>query len=137
MFSSNQTIKVSGELNKEDVLNVLTFAIKCYGENIFTRKEKPVPLAYQECEDGTYCIGVAHDKGWTEFPFSYDLDIVASIICNKLSNQKVKDFGYDGSYSKGFIMENIEDSLDSEENGIKNPFWGIVSFRPFTCFYAK
>ena len=81
MFSSNQIIKVSGELDKEDVLNALTFAIKCYGESIFTRKEKPVPLAYQECEDGTYCIGVAHDKGWTEFPFSYDLDIVASIIC--------------------------------------------------------
>lgn len=39
MFSSNQIIKVSGELDKEDVLNALTFAI-----NYLIRKLKTLDM---------------------------------------------------------------------------------------------
>lgn len=137
MFSSNQIIKISGELRKEDILNALKFAMKAYGEEPFTRNEKPVAITYQETNDGKYCLGFGEREGWKNFPFSYNLEIIAEIIIDRLSNQKINDFGYDGSYHKGFIMENIEQSFSHEENGIINPFFGIVSFKPFTCFYAK
>jgi hypothetical protein len=34
-------------------------------------------------------------------------------------------------------MNHIDDDFNSEEAGIKEPFYGIVQFKPFTCFFAK
>ena len=34
-------------------------------------------------------------------------------------------------------MKCIEEYLGSEHDGIKNPFYGIVYFEPYTCFYSK
>ena len=34
-------------------------------------------------------------------------------------------------------MQNIVETMGDEWNGIKKPFYGIVEFSPFTCFYSK
>ena len=141
MFSSNQVLEVSGKLNVDSIRNTLEFALKLSGNfETFTRKEKHSTCVYQITEDGKYCIGWAFDgveKGWSEFPFDFDLDIISRIICQHLEKQGVVYGEWDGSYGKGFVMRVIEETLACEEAGVKNPFYGIVSFESYTCFYAK
>jgi hypothetical protein len=99
-----------------------------------------IRCVYQITDDGRYCIGKAYGKpeaGWHEFPFDFDLDIIAAIIAKHLEKQDIKCDMWDGSYDKGFLMKAIEESFASEENGIKSPSYGIVEFRSYTCFYAK
>lgn len=52
--------------------------------------------------------------------------------------QKQKNMSpFDGTTGKGFVMRVIPETFSDFENGIKNPFNGIVSFKAFTCFYSK
>ena len=44
---------------------------------------------------------------------------------------------FDGDIEKGFVMRVIPETFSDFENGIKNPFNGIISFKAFTCFYSK
>lgn len=95
---------------------------------------------YQITEDGRYCIGWAYENiknGWIEFQFDFDLSIISKIISKHLSKQETEKYMLDGGYNKGFIMKAIPRSLGDENNGIKNPFYGIVEFRTYTCFYSK
>jgi len=142
MFSSNQLLEVSGCIEHENELkNALEFALKASDDiERFTRNESPARCVYQITPDGKYCIGHVFGEikdGWLEFPFDFDLDIISMIIQKHLNAQKIEYGGYDGSYRKGFVMRAIETSFADIENGIKNPFYGIVYFQPFTCFYAK
>lgn len=150
MFSSNQILKVSGCLDhNEELYNALEFALKTSGKlSGFTRNDKPSKCVYQitECvyqitEDGRYCIGWnCHNEvenGWNEFQFDFDLNIISQIIAKHLNKQNIKRDIWDGGYDKGFIMEAIPESMGSEYNGIKKPFYGIVEFKPYTCFYSK
>ena len=43
----------------------------------------------------------------------------------------------DGSSEKGFLMKVIPGVFSDEEDGIKKPFYGIVSIEPYMNFYAK
>ena len=138
MFSSNQILEFSGSLSHKDELkHALEFAIKASGwYEPMTRTEKPCKCVYQITEDGRYCIGWGEQDGWNKFPFDFDIDIMAQIIVKHLAKQMVEYGGWDGSYSEGFLMKVIPNSF-SDKDGIKNPFYGIVSFEPYTCFYAK
>lgn len=142
MFSSNQILEISGDLSYgDDLYNALEFALKASDSiNSFTRIENPGKCVYQVTDDGRYCIGWAYESvkdGWSEFQFDFDLSIISQIISKHLGKQEVEKDIWDGGYNKGFIMKAIPESLGSEYNGIKNPFYGIVEFRPYTCFYSK
>ncbi len=142
MFSSNQILQVSGSLNHtEELYTALEFALKISGKiNSFTRKDRPSKCVYQITEDGRYCIGWAYEKiekGWSEFPFEFDLSIISQIIVKHLQKQEMQRDMWDGSYEKGFLMKYVEDDFLDETNGIKEPFYAIVEFCPYTCFYAK
>lgn len=123
----------------------LEFALKASGYlPVITRTDRPTKCVYQITENGSYCIGwspfdaVEVKKGWNEFPFDFDLDIISSIIIKHLQKQELESLGGDGSYDKGFVMKCIEtDFRDENDAGVKNSFYGIVEFRPFTCCYAK
>ena len=142
MFSSNQILEVSGSLHHaEELYTALEFALKMSGNiNSFKRKDKPSKCVYQITEDGRYCIGWAYEKigeGWNEFPFEFDLSIISQIIVKHLQKQETKKDIWDGSYEKGFLMKYVEDDFSDERNGIKKPFYAIVEFCPYTCFYSK
>ena len=142
MFSSNQILEISGDLGHEnDLYNALEFALKSSGDiSSFTRQENPSKCVYQITEDGRYCIGRAYGcvkDGWVEFQFDFDLSIISQIISKYLSKQDVERDIWDGGYNKGFIMKAIPESMGSEYYGIKSPFYGIVEFKPYTCFYSK
>lgn len=144
MFSSNQILEVSGSLSDWHELEcALEFALK-YSDNFKNTKKEEIDrgckLLYQITEDGKYCIGWGYKnvpKGWFEYPFRFNIDIVSRIIYQYLENFPIVRYEWDGSYTKGFIMKCIDSSMDEEENGIKNPFYGIIYFKPYTCFYAK
>lgn len=142
MFSSNQIFEISGSLqHTEELQTALEFTLKMSGNmDCFTRTNKPSKCVYQITEDGRYCIGWAFEtiaNGWNEFPFEFDLSIISQIIVKHLQKQEIKYTGYDGSHCKGFLMKCIDADMSDEYDGIKNPFYGIVEFKPYTCFYSK
>lgn len=142
MFASNQILEISGCLSHSGELKTaLEFALKYSGNtDCFIRAEKPAKCVYQITEDGRYCVGWAFGElqpGWKEYPFDFDTSIISQIIAQHLEKQEIHRDMWDGSYSKGFLMKVIDESLGDEYNGIKNPFYGIVSFEPHTCFYSK
>ena len=143
MFSSNQILEVSGCLSHNDELyNALEFALKASDNlssfNNITKAD--IRCVYQVTNDGRYCIGKSYGKpenGWNEYPFDFDLSIISQIIIKHLEKQNIERDIWDGTYSKGFIMKAIPESMDNEYNGIKNPWYGIIEFSPYTCFYSK
>jgi len=131
MFSSNQKFIISGELT--DLEPTLKFAMELYEPGSST-------LCFQITEDGRYCIGYGCQEGWTKFQFDFDYHIIAEIIkqhFNKLPKTKSKYDSYDGSTYKGFIMKAIPETFADKEDGIVNPFFGIISIGPYECFYSK
>ena len=141
MFSSNQVLEISGCLSHEGELeNALKFGMIFSGEiEYLTRQKDPAKLIYQ-IAGNKYCIGTCYSKipnGWEAYSFDFDVDIVSRIIIQFLNKfEKLTDF-WDGSYEKGFLMKCIPECLGDELNGIKEPFYGLLSFEPFTCFYSK
>lgn len=139
MFSSNQVLSVSGSLNSSELENALEFGMKAAGKNL----EEDFVCSFQITKDKKYCIGwttVNNEapEGWDKMPFNYNTKIVAEIIRQHLTPQTLDyDEYFDGSYREGFLMEVIPLNLGNELNNIKNPFYGYLSFKPFTCMYAK
>ena len=135
MFSSNQKLEISGEYSQ--LKDTLDFILRFEDGNMSH-------MCYQITDDGKYCIGWAPEgrpeKGWTNFQFDFDVDIVSRIIIQTLDKFKAEESGYewcDGSTARGFLMKAIPDYCSDEWEGIKQPFYGIVYFEPFTNFYAK
>ena len=133
MFTSNKKLEISGTYNQ--LKSALEFAIKLDGTDLNK-------LCYQITEDEKFCIGSGWTNeipsGWEKFQFDFDFDIVSKIIIQFLSKQKQKDMPlFDGDIEKGFVMRVIPETFSDFQNGIKNPFNGIVSFETFTCFYSK
>ena len=146
MFSSNQILEISGCLDHDkELLSALEFALKFSGTlSSFENETKAnIKCVYQITQDGRYCIGKAYDKpenGWNEYPFDFDIAIISQIIIQFLKKQ-AKNIHYkaefDGTYANGFVMKAIPESMGDDDNGIKNPFEGIVEFSPHICFYSK
>ena len=134
MFSSNQVFQISGCM--EQLEEALRFALS-FSENSHNK------IVFQTTDDGKYCIGWKGDsdiKGWQQFQFDFDASIVAKIIIQYLQKQEKAVSGYelfDGGTEQGFIMKNIPELFSDEYQGIKNPFYGIVSFEKFCNFYSK
>lgn len=146
MFSSNQVLEISGSLHDHKELQAaLEFALKYSGHLLSFQNETKanIKCANQITADGRYCIGVSCDQpkyGWNEYMFDFDLSIISQIIAQFVKKQASKLHNraeWDGSYELGFVMKAIPESLASEQDGIKNPFYGIVEFKPFICFYSK
>ena len=137
MFSSEQIFKVSGTMEQLEM--TIKFAIDMYE----IEKDR---ITYQITEDGKYCLGWSDENldwidenGWNKFPFDFDPHIVAKIIEQHLTKQKCDNPYYwaDGITEKGFLMKAIFQSFSDEKDGIKKPFFGIVSIEPYMNFYAN
>jgi hypothetical protein len=131
MFSSEQRFEVSGDRGQLE--DAIKFAIKMYGNGC---------ESYQITKDGKYCLGwfVKEDEGWNPFPFDFDAHIVSEVVKQHLDKQ---DYGlnpyawFDGGAGKGFLMKVIDQIFSDEKDGIRHPFYGIVSIEPFWNYYAK
>lgn len=128
MFASNQVLKISGDM--QAIQGALDFALAI--------ADFSGPIGWQVTEDNRFCIGKANiSSDWKPFDFSPGTKVIAAIIEDWISKQDMQPEGNaDGAYEKGFLMEAIESDY-SDASPIKNSFLGIVSFRPYTNFYAK
>lgn len=143
IFASNQILEVSGSLYSSELKEALRFALKFSGNDKNMKQEeidRGCKLVYQITENEKYCIGWGFKKiptGWSEYPFKFSVNKVSKIIVNYLEEYPITRDIWDGSYEKGFLMKCIDESLSQEKSGIKSPFYGIVYFVPYTCFYSK
>lgn len=131
MFSSEQVFEVSGTM--EQLKMAIKFAIDMYEIG----KDR---ITYQITKDGKYCLGWGGDKeGWSKYPFDFDVHIVSEIVKQHLEKQGCEDpYAWaDGSSKKGFLLKAIPGLFSDEYEGIKSPFYGIVSIEPYMNFYAK
>lgn len=130
MFSSEQIFDVNGDMGQLE--KAIRFAIDMHGIG-------KSGISYQKTEDGKFCLGWRDEKGWSQFPFDFDPHIVAEIVKQHLEKQDVEDpYAYwDGSSELGFRMKAIDNVCSDEKDGIKNPFFGIVSIEAEYIFYAK
>ena len=131
MFASNQVLEVSGDMSQLE--SALRLAVGLEG----TKEDR---LCFQITEDGKFCIGWGAYEGWKKFQFDFDYEIVSKLIRNHIEKRPRKKSCYDhadGSTGVGFIMKAIDQSFADEENGIINPFYGIVSFEQYINYYAK
>lgn len=133
MFSSEQIFEVSGDMDQLE--KTIDFAVSMHG------LPASKTLSYQITKDGKYCLGWYDENGWKKLPFEYDAHIIAEIVKQHLNKQDCENPYssnlYDGSSEKGFLMKVIDNTFSDEENGIKHPFYGIVSIEPFYNYYAK
>lgn len=141
MFSSNQIFSVSGALSHTDELETaLTLALRLSGNYRSFSEKTSIPV-YQITSKNKYALGWAGSetpKGWQTYPFDFDINIICSIIRQFLAKQKVERDIWDGGYDKGFLVKVIDETFsDENEDGVKSPFYGIVTIEPYTCFYSK
>lgn len=139
MFSSNQVFEISGSMDQLPIALQFALDYSDHARAMTPREiERGCKLVYQIAKDGKYCIGWAFkniQEGWQEYPFDFDVEIVARIIAQYLGKLETPNSGYewaDGGDAEGFLMKVI-----SCDDNIKNSFYGIVSFEKFNCFYAK
>ena len=146
MFASNQILEISGNLSEHRELETaFEFALSYSGHDKDTLQEEidsGGKLLYQFSEDDSYCIGWCEDDvpyGWDEFDISSydDIEIVIEAIRKYLEVTPVKRTSGIGSYTKGFVMKAICESMGNEYEKIIAPVYGLVYFRPYTCFYSK
>ena len=131
MFSSEQIFNVSGDMEQLEM--AIKFAVDMHG----IARDK---IKYQITKDGKYCLGWGDEEdGWNKYPFDFDTHIVAEIVKQHLRKQDVEDpyDGWDGSSELGFRMKAIDNVFSDEEDGIKSPFYGIVSIEAEYIYYGK
>ena len=141
MFSSNQVVKISGQLDVEYIKKALEFALEYSGENEALDNNRS-ELVYQKTKN-SFCIGwnlkgTDIADGWIRFDFDFDLDIIARLIIQFLGKQNFTPIfdDFDGAVARGFLMQDIRKSYNKKSD-IKNKFYGIVEFKPYMCYYAK
>ncbi|MEE3427740.1 MAG: hypothetical protein VZQ55_02025 [Ruminococcus sp.] len=128
MFSSNQTLSISGSLTQKEVAEALQFAVN---KADYSMKEAAYKIV-----DNKIVIGWDYNiEGWEPFPLkTFDLHIAAGIIIQFLKEKEpslIHSFG-DGSEEKGFLMK-----VATDDSNIEKSFYAIVSFEPYYNFYAK
>lgn len=133
MFSSEQIFEVSGDMGQLEA--AIKFACEMY--EIGSKG-----VTYQITKNGKYCLGKGYaksEKGWSQFPFDFDVHIIAEIIKQFLEKQECENpYDWcDGGSEKGFLMKAIPQLFSDEYKGIKSPFYGIVYIEPYMNFYAK
>ena len=130
MFSSDQVFEVSGGMDQLE--KAIKFAIDMYGIG-------GSGISYQITGNGKYCLGWGDEGEWKKYPFDFDVHIVSEIVRQFLEKRDCEDpYAWaDGGSGKGFLMRVIPAVFSDEEDGVRNPFYGIVSIEPFMNFYAK
>lgn len=131
MISSNQILQISGTF--EQLKECLELALKMYG--LHTND-----LSFQITQNGKFCIGWLVKEPWEKFQFGFSVDIAVDAIKKFLQEQPKQESPYDygdGSTNDGFLMKAIPDTFAEIYEGIKEPFYGIVSFEKYTNYYGK
>ncbi len=135
MFSSRQIFDVL--VTEDQLKQCLDFAIGISeGTELFTRADGPVSLAFAQPWPDVYAIGrgsmkepswcdpVPAGRGWTDFQFDFDTEILSRVIWQWAMKQ---DYGpapdTDGSTEKGLRAMSI---VSASEHGLLPPYWEVA-----------
>lgn len=138
VFSSNQKFCVSCQ--KEQLRRVIELALWMHDD-----REGGRNLAYQITKDGRFVIGWYHkepEAGWNRFMFERPgIDLIVEAVKQFTEGHKSgwseEDGMWDGFYKDGYLVEETPNMLSDEYNGVKRPFYAIISVRYFSCLYSK
>lgn len=158
MFSSNQILDITCE--PRDLAAVIRFAVDLYGNEIFTRSDGRMRMAFSEPVPGVYALGRGSmrpyktgpnrgwaaklGKGWTDFPFDYDPEIVARIAAQWLEGNPPDPFvrpRTDGSARPGLRVRSLRCVQDELPPPHELPNWdwmdAVVFLTPCWLSYDK
>ena len=161
MYASNQRLDVA--CTKDDLTKVLDFAVKLYGEELFTRSDGRIRMAFaiikMPAGPDIYMIGTGAmepyqtgpnkgwasklGKGWTDYPFDYEPDLVARIIAQWAAKQDIDMPSIDGSVEKGIRVMSVHTAY--EDGPLPTPYSiegidmgdAILAFVPYPMEYHK
>lgn len=158
MFSSNQILDIACE--PRDLAQVIRFAVGLYGDEKFTRSDGRMRMAFSEPVPCVYALGTGSmrpyetgpnkgwagklGKGWTDFPFDYDPEIVAKIVTQWLESHQPDPYGRpctDGSAHPGLRIRSLHSIQDELPPPYEIPEWNwmdaIVFLTPCWLRYDK
>lgn len=136
MFSSNQILSVSGELDIQYIKHCLSFALELANYDYHSPQST---CTWQIAEDGRYCIGWASGNipnGWNTYDFGFNIDKISEIVLEHMRSIDPYKANNCAACS-GFVMDIIPETLSEKENGIIKPFYGLVSFKSYLCEFSK
>lgn len=136
-------MEVTGLLNMRDLLSVLKLLVEIATSEIDgTCKIVTPKFIYQITEDGAICLGWKPEKvpkEWLEFKYAYDLEEIASVIYEQLSKHPIKDGCCFDKHEAGFrvrMFPEVGKAVPLWDN-VKNPYYCLVVFEPYTCTVCK
>ena len=145
MFSSNQKLDITCDFKA--LPHVIDFAFSLAGcKSAMTRSKDRVELAQQITNTGLYCLGTGSMKtknipagnGWTDLPFTYDPEIIASIVTGWVKKQTPKnETGTDGTEELGCRIRGLMSLPYDTGHSIKNPLECIIAIEPYFLGYDK
>lgn len=156
MFSSNQILDILS--TTRDLPEIIRFAVKLHGDEMFTRTDGRVKMAFSEPVPGVYAIGHGSmepyqtgpnkgwagklGRGWTDYPFDYDPTIIANIIAQWAGKQPKPPYvDTDGSRELGIRVRCLSCMGNSLPPSHDLPGWDwmdcILLFTPAYMVYHK
>lgn len=152
MFSSDQIIDITSEF--KNLPETLRFLIALYDDKMFKRKSGRVHIAFAHPAPGIIAIGTGSmepldngyqghqaSRGWTDFQFNYDPDILAPFLKQWVKEQPRPHCpDTDGSVSLGIrirSLSSIYGELRPNQQAGFDPFPSILYFTPHYNVYHK
>ena len=134
MFSSNQVLEISGDLNESGIKNLkaaLSYVINASGDKIKNFQIVDDKLIFGW---GKVCN---QNSPWIKYPFEVNVDILVPIITDFLSKHKPDSYDFsdwDGGTYDGWKLKCCTDihMLNIGEYG-----YATFYIEPFGCFYHK
>ena len=125
MFTSNQVFDIC--CDAKTLPKVIAMGMQLHGDEMFTREDGRVKLAFAEPVKGVYCIGPGSmqpyesgpNKGWAgklpsgfvDYQFDYDAGIAASVIAQWAMKQDMRWPSIDGSVEKGIRAMSLDTAV--------------------------
>lgn len=161
MYASNQKLDIA--CTRNDLAKALDFAVKLYGDEKFTRTDGRMKMAFATVRlaagPDIYLVGTGSmepyqtgpnkgwaaklGKGWTDYLFDYEPDLVARIVAQWAAKQDLDMPSIDGSVEKGVRVMSIETAY--QDGPLPAPYSienidmhdAILAFVPYAMEYHK
>ena len=162
MYASDRQLDIA--CDKRKLPMVLDFAVRLHNKDIFTRNDGRFKMAFaivpsESEEQDVYLVGTGTmapyetgskkgwaekpGKGWTDYQFDYDHEIVARIISQWAMAQKLDTCPEDEAYEQGIRVMSIptacENGILPEPYSIENLDMGHarLAFVPYLLTYEE
>lgn len=161
MYASNQLLDVA--CAADGLEETIGFAVKLYGEEVFTRTDGRIRMAWAIVKmpsgPDIYLVGTGSmepyqtgpnkgwasklGKGWTDYPFDYEPGLVARIVSQWAMKQQISLPAIDGAVAKGVRVMSVDTAYTDgplpAPHSIENidMHKAVLAFVPYPMEYHK